>query len=115
MANDTMPAQKEGKQGLKRTVDWLVNVVCKPTLTIHSISETAEPPAVKKPRMTVPAATTSSTPPTHTEAEVAAMSARQYMDELVVPTLLRALASVNKEVRSIVTPQSSNISRLFIP
>jgi len=65
MANDTMPAQKE---------------------------ETAEPPAVKKPRMTAPAA-----PPTHSEAEVAAMSARQYMDELVVPTLLRALASVNKE------------------
>ena len=27
MANDTMPAQKEGKQGLKRTVDWLVNVL----------------------------------------------------------------------------------------
>ena len=44
--------------------------------------------------MTAPAA-----PPTHSEAEVAAMSARQYMDELVVPTLLRALASVNKEVR----------------
>lgn len=35
----------------------------------------------------------------YSEAEVAAMSARQYMDELVVPTLLRALASVNKEVR----------------
>ena len=82
--------------------------------------ETAEPPAVKKPRMTVPAATTSSTPPTHTEAEVAAMSARQYMDELVVPTLLRALASVNKEVRLMYcllphVSQSSNISRLFIP
>jgi len=66
MANETMPAQKE---------------------------ETAQPPAVKKPRMTAPAAIAT----IYSEAEVAAMSARQYMDELVVPTLLRALASVNKE------------------
>merc|ERR1712241_773674 len=70
MANDTMPSQKE---------------------------ETAAPPAVKKPRVSAPAAPTASTPSVHTAAGVAAMSARQYMDELIVPTLLRALASVNKE------------------
>ena len=68
--------------------------------TIPFISEIAEPPAVKKARMSAPSATpTASTPTIHTAAEVAAMSARQYMDELIVPTLLRALASVNKEVR----------------
>ena len=64
------------------------------------ISETAEPPAVKKPRVSAPSAAPAvSTPSIHTAAEVAAMSARQYMDELIVPTLLRALASVNKEVK----------------
>ena len=33
-------------------------------------------------------------------AEVKAMSAKQYMDELIVPTLLRGLSACNKQVRS---------------
>ena len=33
-------------------------------------------------------------------AEVKAMSAKQYMDELIVPTLLKGLSACNKQVRS---------------
>lgn len=35
----------------------------------------------------------------YTEADVKNMSSKQYIDELVVPTMLRALSAVNKEVR----------------
>ena len=69
-----------------------------PTKTVPETAAEPQAPSVKKARMAEPAAS-SAAAATYSEAEVAAMSARQYMDELVVPTLLRALASVNKEVR----------------
>ena len=33
-----------------------------------------------------------------TEMDVKTMSSKAYMDEMVVPTMLRALSAVNKEV-----------------
>ena len=42
-------------------------------------------PSVKRPRLDA--------------AEVKAMSAKQYMDELVVPMLLKGLSACNKQVR----------------
>lgn len=36
-------------------------------------------------------------PTPRTEDEIRAMAAKQYMDEMIVPTLLKALSAVNKQ------------------
>ena len=61
----------------------------------------SSPPSLKRPRTSPPPSSAPSAPPrpNYSASEVKSMSAKQYMDELIVPVLLKALTRVTKEVR----------------